>query len=83
MIVFTKVDRLEFREQKRLKAEYIKAGMDKAMAAAKAKEESIEAAQEAYEESCVSVLKSKLVPPAWTHYCAVSYKRENLPKFYP
>lgn len=78
MVVFTKLDRLEFKQQKLLKAEYINSGMDRAAATSRAKEECISAASEAYEESCVFVLKSKLVPHAWTDYCAVSYKRKHL-----
>lgn len=74
IVVFTKLDRLEYREQKRLRAEYIKAGMDKKDASAKAKTDSIGAAMKEYEKSCVNVLKSDLVPDAWAHYCAVSNK---------
>ena len=74
IIVFTKIDRLEFKEQKRLKAEYISSGVDKVTATKRAKDVRIAAARSAYEKSCVSVLKSSLVPPAWTHYCAVSNK---------
>ncbi|EKM49677.1 uncharacterized protein PHACADRAFT_265240 [Phanerochaete carnosa HHB-10118-sp] len=74
IVVFTKIDRLEFREQKRLKSEHIQSGMDKASATAKAKQDCIAAGVKEYEKSCVGVLKSDLVPNAWTHYCAVSYK---------
>ena len=49
--------------------------MDRARANAKAKEDCIATALNVYEKTCVSVLRSTLVPPAWTLYCAVSYKR--------
>ena len=75
IIVFTKLDRLEFKEQKRLRAEYAQSGLDKATAIVKARQDCIAAALKAYEKSCVGVLKSKLVPPAWARYCAVSNKR--------
>ena len=77
IVVFTKIDRLEFKEQKRLKAHYISSGVDKVAATRNAKADCIDAAKKAYEESCVRVLKSSLVPAAWTHYCAVSNKRKN------
>ncbi|GJE91866.1 hypothetical protein PsYK624_080170 [Phanerochaete sordida] len=77
IIVFTKLDRLEYREQRRLKAEYVEAGMDKKEAAVKARTDSIAEGVKAYERTCVSVLRSSLVPSAWTAHCAVSNKHEK------
>lgn len=75
IVVFTKIDRLEFREQKRLQKHYIKTGMDLKAALAQAKTECVAAASAEFEKSCVMVLKSDLLPPAWMHYCPVSNKR--------
>jgi hypothetical protein len=80
IVVFTKMDRLRFREQKRLTKQHIGLGMDTNEAKARAKVECIGAADAAYEESCVKVLQSDLVPRAWKHHCAVSYKRESMPR---
>jgi hypothetical protein len=76
IVAFTKVDRLEFKEQKRIKRQYLDQGMPSKEALQRAKAECIAAAAEEYEKCCVAVLQSDLVPPAWTRYCAVSNKRE-------
>ncbi|KAE9410719.1 hypothetical protein BT96DRAFT_912200 [Gymnopus androsaceus JB14] len=67
IVVFTKMDRLQFREQKRIKKSYVDSGMDSKAATAKAKVDC----------SCVKVLESSLVPKAWTKYCAVSNKNHD------
>src|ERR1700734_1563943 len=72
IVVFTKVDRLQFKEQKRIKKSYVENGMDQKSPTAKAKIDCVAAAAAQYEKSCVQVLKSGLVPPAWMKYCAVS-----------
>lgn len=74
IVVFTKMDRLQFREQKRIKKSYVDSGMDSKAATAKAKVDCVAAAISEYEQSCVKVLESSLVPKAWTKYCAVSNK---------
>lgn len=76
IVVFTKLDRLEFREQKRIKKMYVEQGMDGKSASILAKNEAAAAAASAYETTCVKVLESDLVPRAWTSHCSVSNKRE-------
>lgn len=76
IVVFTKLDRLEFREQKRIQKMYVKQGMDGKSASIQAKKEAAAAATLAYETSCVEVLESDLVPRAWSLHCSVSNKRE-------
>jgi len=75
IVVFTKLDRLQFREQKRLKKLYIDQGMDPKSAQAKAKLDCVAAAKKEYETSCVAILQSKFVPAAWARFCPVSNKR--------
>ena len=75
IVVFTKLDRLQFREQKRLKKLYVDQGMDPKSAQAKAKLDCVAAAKEQYETSCVAILQSSFVPAAWTRFCPVSNKR--------
>lgn len=77
IVVFTKLDRLQFREQKRLKKLYIDQGMDPKSAQAKAKLDCVAAAKKQYETSCVAILQSKFVPAAWTRFCPVSNKQHD------
>jgi len=75
-VAFTKIDRLEFKEKKRLKKMYVEMGMDVKQALDRAKTECVVTAAAEYNKYCVEILESDLVPPAWTRYCPVSYKRE-------
>ena len=75
IVVFTKLDKLEYRELQRLKTLYKGQGMDQQSALAKAKNDCVAAATKEYETSCVKILKSSLVPGAWTGFCPVSIKR--------
>lgn len=72
------MDRLQFKEQKRIKKSYVDGGMDAKTATAKAKIDAVAAATSEYEKSCVKVLNSDLVPKAWTKFCVVSNKSELL-----
>jgi len=74
IVAFTKIDRLEFKEKKRLKKMYVEMGMDAKQALDRAKTECVAAAAAEYNKYCVEILESDLVPPAWTRYCPVSYK---------
>jgi predicted GTPase len=76
IVAFTKIDRLEFRVKKRLKQEYVAAGMDSKIAMQKAAEKCLAVAAAEYEKSCVDILRSDFVPKAWVSYCAVSNKSE-------
>lgn len=68
------MDRLRFREQKRIKKDHVAKGMDPKEATAQAKIDCIAVANADYEKSCVEVLRSMLPPEAWKKYCAVSIK---------
>ena len=72
--MFTKFDRVRFREQRRLQKEYIRAGMGEKQAAIQAKADSESAVPKTYDEICVSALKNSLPPETWTSHCAVSMK---------
>lgn len=78
IVVFTKIDRLQFREQKRLKKIYIEGGMEAKLALAQAKINCVAEAAAEYKKSCLDVLRSDLVPAAWSKCCAVSNKREPI-----
>jgi GTP-binding protein EngB required for normal cell division len=75
IVVFTKIDRLQFKEQRRIKKLHIENGLNAKAATARAKIECVAAAAAEYEKCCVQILKSDLIPPAWMEYCAVSNKR--------
>ncbi|KIM75259.1 hypothetical protein PILCRDRAFT_684233 [Piloderma croceum F 1598] len=77
IVVFTKIDRLQFREQKRLKKIYIDRGMEAKPALAQAKTDCATEAAAAYQKSCVDVLQSDLIPAAWMKHCAVSNKHPD------
>ncbi|KZP09568.1 hypothetical protein FIBSPDRAFT_900413 [Athelia psychrophila] len=77
IVVFTKIDRLQFKEQKRIKKSYVEGGMDAKTATAKAKIDCVAAAAAEYEKSCVKILESGLVPKAWTKFCVVSNKNHD------
>ncbi|GJE91859.1 hypothetical protein PsYK624_080100 [Phanerochaete sordida] len=77
IIVFTKFDRVEFREQRRLQNEYIESGMDERQAVIKAKTDSHSAALKTYHKTCVASLKSNLPSDAWTAHCAISSKHKE------
>lgn len=75
IVVFTKLDKLQYRERERLRTLYRSQGMDPKSALAKAKDDCVAAATKEYENSCVEILKSRLVPAAWSRFCPVSNKR--------
>ena len=77
IVVFTKLDRLQFRQRMRLKKTNTEGGMDPKAAAAKAETDCIASASDIYQKSCVDVLQSKRITgmQAWSAYCAVSIKR--------
>jgi hypothetical protein len=74
IVVFTKIDRLRFREQRQLKKTYMHSGMDAETATTRSHEESAAAVDAKFAKSCVEVLQSDRIPKAWAEYCAVSFK---------
>jgi len=84
IVVFTKLDRLQFHEKRRLKKEYVRKGLSAQDAAARAEVEYINSSKEKYTDSCIKILESISVLKAWAKYTFVSCKREfinNLPNF--
>ncbi|KAG1840195.1 hypothetical protein DFJ58DRAFT_907932 [Suillus subalutaceus] len=76
IVVFTKLDKLQFSERMRLQKEYTSNGQN-SKAMRNAKEQYVAAAAKKYQSSCVDVLQSPKIPQAWSHYCAVSMKQSQ------
>ncbi|KZT37749.1 hypothetical protein SISSUDRAFT_825033 [Sistotremastrum suecicum HHB10207 ss-3] len=74
IVVFTKFDKLQFRQRQLARQRYIDAGMSKAEALERAKSASLKMAEDEFKRTCVNVLESDFVSKSWTSYCKVSIK---------
>lgn len=78
VVVFTKLDKLHFREKQRLKKEYKSKGQSLQEATTRAQEEYLETSKVKYTESCLKILNSIAVLKGWARHTFVSIKRKDI-----